>query len=99
MHGAELILVPGKYEDSVEMSKKDARAILSPYEYRILMGAIGCSHKDINEINEPLVNYRSYDGDLAFKAVIDSGGTAEGQASFATRQEGTRGKVRYNCGR
>ncbi len=27
-----------------------SRAILSPYEYRILMGAIGCSHKDINDI-------------------------------------------------
>ena len=27
-----------------------SRAILSPYEYRILMGAIGCSHKNINDI-------------------------------------------------
>ena len=27
-----------------------SRAILSPYEYRILMGAIGCGHKDINDI-------------------------------------------------
>ena len=27
-----------------------SRAILSPYEYRILMGAIGCSHKGINDI-------------------------------------------------
>ncbi len=157
MHGAELILVPGKYEDSVEMSKKDAKennwfdanagaypdlgllaysrisielfesmgeipdavsvpvgngttlagvykgffALRESNRTKKLPRIIAAStdggnpviesfimgQKEITdfpveriketEINEPLVNYRSYDGGLAFKAVLDSGGTAE----------------------